>query len=84
MASTFDMVFTEVYGGPCPVCGHSGELLRQFGKVGGLRNIHHLDDQGSLHKCVLYTSDGILCCNDGSWWYREALIWMASNPPRGI
>lgn len=69
MTATFDMTFTDLPGGPCPVCHHSGLLLRHYGCHAGYRTLAHLDEQGQEHVCTLPEVEGILYTSGGGWWY---------------
>jgi len=77
MDATFDMTFTGVNGGPCPLCNHSGQLMHHYGTYGtnGWRNIHHLDELGRLHKCTVASRHGVLYADEGRWWYRKREAW---------
>lgn len=70
--ASFNMFFTGVSGGPCPVCGGSGELIHHFGTQGpgGLRIINHEGaPQGQL--CTVVEAEGIMIVKDGVWRYEK-------------
>jgi hypothetical protein len=78
---TSEMTCTNTHGGPCPVCGKSGELLSHSADhgPGGQRLIRHLDDDnGELHECTILTADGVLFTSNGRWTYRS-MSWFITN-----
>jgi len=75
MTTTFDMHLTGVVGGPCPVCGHNGELLRQFGSYdpdGRRTLVHTTDGGGEQRACELPTAAGMVYTEQGLWWFHTA------------
>ncbi len=72
-APTFEMTFTNMPGGPCPKCGHCGNLVRHTGVYApdGRRTIVHTDETGREHSCTLPTGSGFLDTTGGVWkWCR--------------
>src|SRR5215207_6172350 len=65
------MTFTDVHGGPCPVCGESGELLKHYGTYGldGVRTIVHTTGDGHS-VCTLPEAGGRMFTSANSWSYR--------------
>lgn len=65
------MSFTNVHGGPCPVCGGTGELLAHAGTYGGQRIIVHRGQAGQIHVCEIPESDGVMQTKGGLWSYAR-------------
>jgi len=70
----FSMTFEGVYGGPCPACGGTGELLSHDGEFGGYRTLKHTDAGGHEHVCMLPEDEGGLRTTGGRWSYVPAVV----------
>lgn len=67
--SSVTVTYEGVTGGPCPVCGGSGELLSQKSDFGGYRTLRHFDEFGREQVCTLPEADGMVFTTGGRWRY---------------
>jgi len=82
--ASFEMTCDGVFGGPCPVCGGSGELLAQSATYGDYRTLRHTDAAGREQVCTLPEVEGMVRTAGGRWWYVPAGVPTSEEQLRAV